>query len=175
MCGQVAVSLVSAMAAAGFNVAAREGHGAAAVRSDAEGAWEWEEGEEGEEGTVRADSSDWQGWVGGERSWRERKAMAAGVVARGCVVMAAVSDLLYALVDRRAEELPSALPSVLNCLGVYLDWLMLLGTLLPLLRLPGDTDEARARDERCVNVCPCACECGLHGEPGQTCTRECAL
>ena len=48
-----------------------------------------------------------------------------------------VSHILYALVARRPNEVPSALPTVMQCTSAYLDWLMSVGTHLPILQRSG--------------------------------------
>ena len=121
---QAAVSLVSAAANLGFSLpAAADACGgsrrelAAGCESAQEASWE--------DGEVE----------GGE--WLRRQALAAGVVARGCVVMETVSQILYALVARRPNEVPSALPTVMQCMAVFLDWLMSVGAHLPMLQRAG--------------------------------------
>ena len=52
--------------------------------------------------------------MGEEGNWQQRQVFAAGGVLRGCEVMEAVSDLLYSLVARRPQEVPSAIPALLQ-------------------------------------------------------------
>ena len=49
-----------------------------------------------------------------------------------------VSQILYALVARRPNEVPSVLPTVMQCMSVFLDWLMSMGTHLAAIQRSGD-------------------------------------
>ena len=120
---ETAVSLLSAMAAAGLAVPGAETAGAELGGLGGDMGWEVEEDVGGEyEGGF--------GYEGG-RNLRRRQVwyvLAARRVERGCVVIEAVTQVLLSIVLRRTEELPSVIPSVMKCMSVYLEWLIILGT-----------------------------------------------
>ena len=120
---ETAVSLLSAMAAAGLSVPGADTAGAALGGLGGDTGWELEEDLGG----------GYEGGVGyeGGRNLRRRQVwyvLAARRVERGCVVMEAVTQVLLSIVLRRTEELPSVIPSVMKCMSVYLEWLIILGT-----------------------------------------------
>lgn len=131
---QVAVSLVSAMAAAGFSVPAAAGEIGAGAETAAPHALDGF-GSGVREMTIGGGLEDKV--VGEVDNWLQRQALAAGAVCRGCIVIEAVSDVLYSLVARRPQEVPSAIPALLQCTSVYLDWIMWAGEHLPLLQRTG--------------------------------------
>jgi hypothetical protein len=108
---QVAVSLVSAMAAAGFCVPAAASETAHTVAPQALDSFGGGGGEAAVGGGGEVED---KGVVAEEVNWQQRQMFAAGGVWRGCEVMEAVSDLLYSLVARRPQEVPSAIPALLQ-------------------------------------------------------------
>jgi hypothetical protein len=115
---QVAVSLVSAMAAAGFCVPAAASETAHTFAPEAlDSLW----GRGGAAAVGIGEVED-KGLVAEEGNWQQRQVFAAGGVWRGCEVMEAVSDLLYSLVARRPQEVPSAIPALLQACILLLIW-----------------------------------------------------
>ena len=97
---QVAVSLVSAVAAAGFSVPAAAGEIGAGAETAAPHALDGF-GSGVREMTIGGGLEDKV--VGEVDNWLQRQALAAGAVCRGCIVIEAVSDVLYSLVARRPQ------------------------------------------------------------------------